>query len=152
MNSSDKGRTYEVKEIGTVRNDYLKEVPSDYKKRKSVIEVFEKYAPSLKGIEENSHIVIFFWLHRSERDIQQVHPMADKKNPLTGVFATRAPVRPNPIGETICELKKRDGNKLYVVGLDALDNSPVIDIKSFTDKYKVNEVRYPDWAPRGDQR
>ncbi|MEF8874406.1 MAG: tRNA (N6-threonylcarbamoyladenosine(37)-N6)-methyltransferase TrmO [Candidatus Thermoplasmatota archaeon] len=152
MNSPEEGRTYEVKEIGTVRNDYLEEIPEDYKNRSSMIEVFEEYTPSLKGIEDNSHVAVFFWLDRSDRGVQQVHPMADEENPLTGVFATRAPVRPNPIGETICELKRREGNKLHVIGLDALDNTPVIDIKPFTDKYKVNGVKYPGWAPRRDER
>ncbi len=152
MNSSDKSRKYQVKEIGTVRNDYVEDIPEDYKSKTSVIEVFEEYTPSLKGIENNSHIVIFFWLHRSERDIQQVHPMGDKSNPLTGVFATRAPVRANPIGETICRLEKREGNELYMTGLDALDNTPVIDIKPYTDNYKVSGVKYPGWVPRRDKR
>ncbi len=136
----------ELKEVGIIRNDFVEEVPEDYKKKISFIEIFEDYIPSLKGIEKNSHISVFFWLDRSERDIQQVHPMGDRDNPLTGVFATRAPVRPNPIGETICELLERDGNKLVVKGLDALNDTPVIDIKVYK-QYDIEDPEYPDWAP-----
>lgn len=133
-------------EIGTVNNDYEEEIPENYKENISSIEVFEDYEDALLGIEENSHIAIFCWFDKSERDIYQVHPLGDDTNPLTGVFATRAPVRPNPISHTVCELVKRENNQLYVKGLDALNGTPVIDIKVHK-KYEVENPKYPEWAP-----
>nr|AGF93025.1 protein containing Uncharacterized protein family UPF0066 domain protein [uncultured organism] len=151
MVTPSKKRTYTLEEIGRVENDYSEEIPDDYDERISVIEVFDENLEALRGIEENSHVVIFFWLHESDRSVKQVHPMGDESNPLTGVFATRAPVRPNPIGSTVCRLEKREGEKLYVKGLDALDNTPVVDIKPYTSKYNIEDPEFPDWVPRGDE-
>ncbi len=151
MDTSSEKRTYTIEEIGRAKNDYSEEVPEDYDERISVIEVFEEHLEALKGIEENSHVVIFFWLHESDRSVKQVYPMGDESNPLTGVFATRAPVRPNPIGSTVCRLEKREGDELYVKGLDALDDTPVIDIKPYTSKFKIEEPEFPDWVPRRDE-
>lgn len=133
-------------EIGRVKNDYLEEIPDDYKENLSKIEVYERYEDALLGIEKNSHISVLCWFDRSAKDIQRVHPMADESNPLTGVFATRAPVRPNPISYTVCELVNREGNTLQVKGLDALNETPVIDIKSYK-RYEIEELEFPDWVP-----
>jgi len=97
------------------------------------IEVSAEYAEALDGIEKLTHINVLYWMHRlteKNRGKLKVHPRGDLNRPLTGVFATRSPVRPNPIGLTRVELLKRKGNVLFVKGLDALDGSPVIDIKS----------------------
>lgn len=138
-------RRFELKEIGTVHNDYDGEIPEGYKEQVSIIEVHEDYEEALLGIEENSHIAVLCWFDRSARDVLQVHPMGDESNPLTGVFATRAPVRPNPVSYTVCELLKREGNKLHVRGLDALSETPVIDIKAYK-QYDFEDVEYPVWA------
>jgi len=97
------------------------------------IEVYTEYTEALDGIEKLTHINVLYWMHRlteNDRGKLKVHPRGDMDRPLTGVFATRSPVRPNPIGLTCVELLKREGNVLFVKGLDALDGSPVIDIKS----------------------
>jgi len=97
------------------------------------IEVYTEYTEALDGIEKLTHINVLYWMHRlteNDREKLKVHPRGDMDRPLTGVFATRSPVRPNPIGLTRVELLKREGNVLFVKGLDALDGSPVIDIKS----------------------
>ncbi|MBS3781324.1 MAG: tRNA (N6-threonylcarbamoyladenosine(37)-N6)-methyltransferase TrmO [Candidatus Thermoplasmatota archaeon] len=143
---SGKRRRFELVEIGRVKNDYLEEIPDDYKENLSKIEVYERYEDALLGIEKNSHISVLCWFDRSAKDIQRVHPMADESNPLTGVFATRAPVRPNPISYTVCELVNREGNTLQVKGLDALNETPVIDIKSYK-RYEIEELEFPDWVP-----
>ncbi len=145
MKSKDLGR-FELIEIGKVRNEYLEEIPEDYKENISKIEVYKEYEDALLGIEENSHISIMCWFDRSDRDIRRVYPMADDSNPLTGVFATRAPVRPNPISYTVCELVKCKGNILSVKGLDAFNETPVIDIKSYK-RYEIEDPKFPDWAP-----
>ncbi len=138
---------YEVKPIGRAENDYESEIPDDYKQRVTKIIIFKEYEDALLGIEEHSHIVILSWFDRGDRTTHRVHPMADLSNPLTGVFATRSPVRPNPIAVTVCELVERKGNVLHVKGLDAYNNTPIVDIKSYTTKYNISNPEYPEWVP-----
>ncbi len=136
-----------IEPIGVVKNDFRDEVPEDYKEKESIIKIKKKYSEALLGIEEHSHLTVMMWFNQSDRSIKQVHPMGNLDNPLTGVFATRSPVRPNPIAVTVCELIKKDGNELTVKGLDGLNDSPVIDIKSYK-PYEVEDPEYPDWIPR----
>jgi tRNA-Thr(GGU) m(6)t(6)A37 methyltransferase TsaA len=90
----------------------------------------------LKGldkIENYNKLRILYWMDRladSDREILKVHPQNNKKNIKRGVFSTHSPVRPNPIGVSTVNLIKRENNILIVKGLDALNNSPLIDIKS----------------------
>lgn len=98
-----------------------------------IIEVFPEYEGCLLRIEECEHLWVLFWMSElapEDRQVQQVHPRGDPRNPLTGVFATRSPMRPNPIGLTRVRLIGREGLRLAVEGLDAFDGSPVIDIKT----------------------
>jgi len=144
MNNSD---TINIKTIGYVDNDFKDQIPEDYKEKESRIHVKEEYEDALLGIEEHSHITVLMWFHESDRTIQRVHPMADMNNPLTGVFATRSPVRPNPIAVTVCKLISRNNNIITVKGLDGLDGTPIIDIKSYK-PYEVNDIKFPDWVSR----
>ncbi|MFX1274481.1 MAG: tRNA (N6-threonylcarbamoyladenosine(37)-N6)-methyltransferase TrmO [Promethearchaeota archaeon] len=99
---------------------------------KSKIIINEEYRDCLEGIDDFSHIIIFFWTHKvpdNARQIKKVHPAGIKKMPIKGIFATRSPVRPNPICKTTVKLIERKGDVLFVEGLDAIDNTPVIDIK-----------------------
>ena len=143
----DDHNTIEIEPIGYLKNDFKDEIPDDYKDKESIIKIKEEFTEGLLGIEKNSHITVLMWFDRSDRSIQQVHPMADKENPLTGVFSTRSPVRPNPIAVTVCRLIRKEGNELTVKGLDGLDGTPVIDIKSYK-PYEVSDPKYPDWVPR----
>lgn len=152
MTSSDVGRTFKVKEIGIIKNDFKDEIPEDYRDKTSHIKIYPEFEEALLGIEGNSHLAVLCWFDRSDRKVKRVHPFGDESNPITGVFATRAPVRPNPIAETICELEKREENELYVKGLDAFDDTPVIDIKPYTSNYLVEEVKYPEWVPDKEER
>jgi len=98
-----------------------------------VIEVRPEYEEALLRIEDREHLWVLFWmseLRPEQRYTLQVHPRGNRENPLTGVFATHSPMRPNPIGMTRVRLIERDGLRLTVEGLDAFDGSPVIDIKS----------------------
>jgi len=92
-------------------------------------------AAALEGLEGFSHVWVFFWFHENDRPearaILQVHPRRDPTNPLTGVFATRSPVRPNLIGFTCCRIVSVKGNILEVEGLDAREGSPVLDLKPY---------------------
>jgi tRNA-Thr(GGU) m(6)t(6)A37 methyltransferase TsaA len=83
----------------------------------------------LLGLEPGSDIVVLFCFHRSAGYDLQLHPRGDPSRPIRGVFATRSPRRPNPIAATVVRIERVDGNVLDVIGLDALDGSPVLDIK-----------------------
>ena len=91
------------------------------------IEIFAEYAEGLQDIEGFSHINVFYWLHQSEGYSLVVQPPFD--TPRHGVFATRSPQRPNPLGFDVVELLQRKGRVLVVRGLDAVDGTPVVDIK-----------------------
>jgi tRNA-Thr(GGU) m(6)t(6)A37 methyltransferase TsaA len=94
------------------------------------VEVLPDYVEALDGIEAGDEIVLLTWFHRADREMLKVHPRDDPGNPLTGVFATRSADRPNPIGlHRVKVLKVEDEGWLTVQGLEAIDGTPVIDIK-----------------------
>ncbi len=94
------------------------------------LEVLPEFAEALDGIEVGQDIVILTWLHEAERDVLKVHPRDDRRIRLTGVFATRSPDRPNPIGLHRVRVLAIDNERwLHVQGLEAIDGTPVIDIK-----------------------
>jgi tRNA-Thr(GGU) m(6)t(6)A37 methyltransferase TsaA len=103
----------------------------------------------LDGIDEFSHILVLYWAHlgpAEKRSLTRVHPMGRQDFPLTGIFATQSPVRPNPILATVVKLEEHQGNILKVTGLDAMDGSPILDIKPYTGSLIVNEtIKVPDW-------
>jgi len=85
----------------------------------------------LLGLEPGSDVVVIFCFHRSAGYELQLHPRGDPNRPIRGVFATRSPRRPNPVAVTTARIQRVEGNVLQVVGLDALDGSPVLDIKPY---------------------
>ena len=94
------------------------------------LEIFAEFIPALEGIEAGQDVWILTWLHESQRSVLRVHPRGDMRNPVTGVFATRSPDRPNPIGLHRARVLSIDANGwLEVQGLEAIDGTPVIDIK-----------------------
>ncbi|MHC1604911.1 MAG: tRNA (N6-threonylcarbamoyladenosine(37)-N6)-methyltransferase TrmO [Candidatus Methanofastidiosia archaeon] len=110
----------ELYEIGTVR---------DVRGDVSVIEIHDEFQEGLLGIGEKEKIVVLFWIPLN-RDRLKVHPRGDLSKPMRGVFSTRSPVRPNNIGVTEVRLLKREGNLLFVKGLDALKGTSIVDVKS----------------------
>lgn len=86
-------------------------------------------ADGLEGIEVGDRLVIITWLHQSDRDVLQVHRKGDVRRPLTGVFATRSPDRPNPLGLHPVTVRAVDGLRLRVGPIEAIDGTPVVDIK-----------------------
>ena len=119
--------------IGRVSNDIrsLTEAPKGYDEsdRTGYLDIFPEYREGLEGIEAGQTIMVLFWLHESSRDILKVHPRGNKENPKRGVFSTRSPVRPNPIGVSELEVLEIDETRLWVRGLDVVDTTPIIDIK-----------------------
>ncbi|HUS82714.1 MAG TPA: tRNA (N6-threonylcarbamoyladenosine(37)-N6)-methyltransferase TrmO [Dehalococcoidia bacterium] len=139
-----------LKPVGVVRNrvreprmEGWEDLPSDIILRKNL-------AGALDGIEEYSHIVVLFHLHRvsdEERSRTRCHPRGDPRYPLQGVFATRTQHRPNPVGISVVPLLKRRGNVVRVKGLDAVNGTPVLDIKPHIPLYDApSEVRLPEWV------
>ena len=82
-------------------------------------------------------IIVVTWLHRARRDVLQVHPRSDRRNPLTGVFATRSPDRPNPLGLHPVTVRTIDGNRLRIGPIEAIDGTPVVDIKPVLGRSKL---------------
>lgn len=93
------------------------------------LEVHEEVAEGLEGITMGDEILLITWFHQASRDILKLHPRWDKNNPLTGVFATRSPDRPNPLGLHRVTVLAIEGRKLKIGPLEAIDGTPVVDIK-----------------------
>lgn len=115
-----------------------------------LIEIDEKYNDALLGLKQFSHINVLYWFHENDtpdkRSVLQVNPRGNKKNPLTGVFATHSPLRPNLIALCLCKILSIDGTIIKIDKIDAFDGSPVIDIKSFfPTRLSVPDVRVPNW-------
>ncbi|MGD2178718.1 MAG: tRNA (N6-threonylcarbamoyladenosine(37)-N6)-methyltransferase TrmO [Anaerolineae bacterium] len=99
----------------------------------------------LLGLVPGDDVIVLCYFHKAERDVLQVHPMGDMEAPLRGVFATRSPARPNPIAVTSARIELIEENVLHVVGLDALDGTPVVDVKSYAEAFDT-----PYGAPTQD--
>lgn len=91
--------------------------------------VSDHAVPALDGLREGAEVIVLTWLHRARRDVLTVRPRGDRDRPETGVFATRSPDRPNPIGLHTVRILAIDGNRLRVAGLEAVDGTPVLDLK-----------------------
>jgi tRNA-Thr(GGU) m(6)t(6)A37 methyltransferase TsaA len=93
------------------------------------IELDPRWVEGLKGLKTASHVIVLYWMDKARRDLVLQAPR--HYDELRGTFALRSPVRPNPIALSVARLKGIEGNKLFVVGLDCLDNTPLLDIKPY---------------------
>ncbi|CAB3288513.1 TsaA-like domain-containing protein [Methanocaldococcus lauensis] len=104
----------------------------------TILEIFDEYIDGLEGLKEGNYIIILLWFHKNDdeekRKILKVHPKKNLKNPLKGVFATRSPYRPNPIGKYTVKIHKINKNKIIIDKIDAYDKTPIIDIKIFSEE------------------
>ena len=117
----------------------------------TTIEIDPAFKKALVGLEGFSHIHVLYWFDRNDtpqkRAILQVHPRGNRKNPLTGVFATRSPVRPNLLALTPCKIISVKDCTIRIESIDAFDNSPVIDIKPYIPgSDMIPEAKVPDWV------
>jgi tRNA-Thr(GGU) m(6)t(6)A37 methyltransferase TsaA len=124
---------YEVEPIGFVRSELtrLEDAPmqGDEGAPEAWLELAPLAGPGSMGIQPGDQILVLTWLHLAQRDVLQVHPRGDRNRPLTGVFATRSPDRPNPIGlHRVLVLEVRE-QRLRVAPLEAIDGTPIVDIK-----------------------
>ena len=147
--SKGKPKTIVLKPIGYVKS---KATEDEFRKnRKNIVSkvILEKrLTRALLGIENFSHIYVIYFMHgiqRAERLELRRHPRRRKDLAKVGVLAIREPARPNPIGLTIIELLGRKGNVLKVKGLDALNESPVLDIKPYDHMDVIRDIKVPDW-------
>ena len=114
------------------------------------IEIYHKFSDALLGLESFSHIVVLYWFHENDnpddRKTLRVHPRKNPQNPLTGVFATHAPVRPNLVAMSTCRIESIQDNIIKIDDIDALDGSPVIDIKCYVpSKRAFTDLKLPEW-------
>lgn len=151
---SETNPSLHLRPIGVVRSE-VKEPPRppyDWSGIVSTIEINAELAEALDGLDEFSHLIVLYWMHRvrPEHLPLKVHPRGDTKLPLVGLFATRSPHRPNPVGKATVRLIGRRKNVLTVAGLDAIDGTPVLDVKPYIPGYDSveGEVRGPDWASK----
>lgn len=130
---------YEIEPIGYVRSPLKRREDAPHQGWQGApsawIELEARFADGLLGLEPGAEVDVVTWLHLSERDILQVRPSHDPERRLRGVFATRAPVRPNPLGIHRVQVRAVDGTRLQVEPLEAVDGTPVVDIKAALTHY-----------------
>lgn len=93
------------------------------------LEVSPSAADGLEGLTAGSDIIVLTWLHQARRGVLKVHPRSDRTRPLAGVFSTRSPDRPNPVGLHRVTVRRITGRRLRIGPIEAIDGTPVIDIK-----------------------
>jgi len=138
------------KAIGIIRNEVSQAPGSQYDWQKVVsqIELDSSLTEALDNLDEFSHIIVIYWTHQCRGPAPtKVHPRGRLKLPLVGVFASRSPNRPNPLGKATVRLLQRRGNILTVEGLDAINGTPVIDVKPYIPGYdSVKNAKVPSWV------
>ncbi len=125
---------YSLRPIGVVRSQLTarEEAPMQGSEGapEAWVEIDPAFADALAGVAKGNEVILLTWLHLSRRDVLKVHPRGDPEKPLAGVFATRSPDRPNPIGLHRVHVLETDAPaRLRVSPLEALDGTPVVDIK-----------------------
>lgn len=140
---------YGIKAIGKVSNEIKHAGRIHCEDTVSRLVLEREYTQALDGIGQFSHIIVIYWLHKiskAERLVLKTHPRRDPSLPLTGIFATRSPARPNPIGISTVKLLGVEDNVLRVMGLDAIDGTPVLDIKPYMpEPFSPADVKVPRW-------
>ncbi len=109
-----------------------------------MVEVFPEYLEGLDGVEEFSHLILVYVFHRAPAQVPlKVKPFLDDRT--HGVFATRYPIRPNPLGLSVVRLIERKENKLEILGADMLDGTPLLDIKPYVPDFDIRSVTKIGW-------
>lgn len=139
-----------LKIIGVIHSSFKKvgEVPLRCEKYNSEIEIFKDYKEGLHDIEGFSHIHVFYWLHKSKNYSLKVKTPLDDR--LHGLFSTRSPNRPNPLGYSVVKIIDLKDNYIKVKGLDAIDGTPVIDIKPYIKKTDCIKYSISGWLENLD--
>jgi tRNA-Thr(GGU) m(6)t(6)A37 methyltransferase TsaA len=117
---------------------------------KGSVEVYPEYEKGLSDLDGFSHIILLYWFHKSSQYTLTCRPFLDTQE--RGVFATRAPRRPNPIGFSIVELLKVDGRFLTVGSIDIIDQTPLLDIKPYVPDFDVREQVRTGWYEKAQNK
>lgn len=142
------GRAIRLRPVGVVRSRFKEPAdlpppafapPRFFERVIGEIEVFPEFAEALDGIEGFSHIIVLFHFHRSGGAKLKAVPPGESRP--RGIFSTRSPHRPNPLGLSVLKLLARDGRVLEVAGLDIVDGTPVLDIKPYTSRDRKSRIR-----------
>jgi tRNA-Thr(GGU) m(6)t(6)A37 methyltransferase TsaA len=149
---NEAGITYKF--IGVIHSEHFAAEktpiqPAYAKGCKGRAEIFPEFAEGLRDLEGFSHVYLLYHLHQAGPVSLVVKPFLQDAE--RGVFATRSPCRPNPIGLSIVELVRRDGNVLYLDGVDILDGTPLLDIKPYTAKFDYIETTRNGWQDDVDE-
>ncbi|MFP3868165.1 MAG: tRNA (N6-threonylcarbamoyladenosine(37)-N6)-methyltransferase TrmO [Desulfobacteraceae bacterium] len=136
-------KPYELKPIGWVRK--MDDQPA--------VEIDPQYAPALDGLAGFSHVWVIYWFHEHDdpqsRSVLKVHPRKNPANPLTGVFGTRSPRRPNLIGLSAARIIAIENNILKLDKLDAREGTPIVDLKPYLPEIDLHpEATTPEWVSR----
>jgi tRNA-Thr(GGU) m(6)t(6)A37 methyltransferase TsaA len=144
----------EMQPIGFVRSPYAEtaQIPKGWGAKhdaEGVLEILAEFEQGLTDIEGFSHLFVIWMFHKAEGySLLGTPPTDDRPH---GVFATRSPYRPNPIGLTVVELMRREGPRLYVRGVDMLDGTPILDIKPYLSSVPVEKVKR-GWLDEAEMR
>jgi tRNA-Thr(GGU) m(6)t(6)A37 methyltransferase TsaA len=141
--SSGEARSFVVRPVGWIHKQGSE----------PTIEIEPKYQEALLGLEGFSHLWVLWWFDRNDtpqkRAVLKVHPRGNLMNPLTGVFATRSPERPNLIGMTLCRIRSIRGSTIHIDNIDAFDNTPVLDLKPYIPRSdEATKATVPSWIVR----
>ena len=136
--------------IGTVCNEIKTPIVQGWGKVVSDLVLDERYTEALDGIDDYSHVVVIFWMDQAGPPKSlKGHVQSREDLPVAGLFARRGPSRPNPIGITAVPVLRHEKNVLRVQGVDAMDGTPVLDIKPYTPAFdSVENPRIPEWCKR----
>jgi tRNA-Thr(GGU) m(6)t(6)A37 methyltransferase TsaA len=140
-----------LRPIGIVRNRIKKPMASGWEDVKSRIVLMPELGDALLGLDGYSHVFVLFWPHQIPEEVRgskpRLHPLDNPANPLQGVLATRSQIRFNPILASVVPLLKVKGSELHVRGLDAVDRSPVLDVKPYIAYHdSVPDAKVPKWV------
>jgi tRNA-Thr(GGU) m(6)t(6)A37 methyltransferase TsaA len=144
----------EMQPIGFVRSQYTEttQIPKGFGAKhdaEGVLEILAEFEQGLTDIEGFSHLFVVWMFHKAEGySLLGTPPTDDRPH---GVFATRSPYRPNPIGLTVVELIRREGPRLYVRGVDMLDGTPILDIKPYLSSIPVEKLKR-GWLDEAEMR
>lgn len=142
--------TISLQPIGTVRSSRRDVVDDNWDRETAFIELTPQFGPeALAGLETFSHVEVLFFMHQVASDKIETgarHPRNNTAWPAVGIFAQRGKNRPNQIGTTVCRVLRVEANRLFIAGLDAVDGTPVLDLKPWVREFGPREtVRQPEW-------
>ncbi len=139
-----------IKEIGIIRTPFNSSenipIQSSSSDAKGHVEIFPEYREGLKSLDGFSHIILIYWFHRAREPKLCIKPYLDTEE--HGVFSTRAPSRPNPIGISTVKLIRIEENHLIVEGVDMLDETPLLDIKPFVPEFDMRTNTTSGWLAK----